>query len=258
MSDDRNILNLIRTICANGESGRLEVLAGAIQGELSFADGRLVDARVGHLTGFRAVNAVAAIRDARFSFDPNFTPLASSSITASERVVLKQFFGIETMATDEYLEPAAVRGTEEAAPVTTAIPIADTPDEVTIVSSNVTNAEIPIPPPPASRSPYRTAFAVAALVIIAVYLAATAVFMYRSAQRSAPAVVASSVESSTRSAAVQQSAPVVVNSTPAQPVATAPAPVKGEQKTVNPAHDVSGKWNVINTIESTSYTALRT
>src|SRR6185503_18744373 len=84
MSDDGDILNFIRTICANGESGRLEILAGSIQGELSFADGKLVDARFGHLTGFRAVNAVAAMRDARFSFDPTFTPLASSSITASE------------------------------------------------------------------------------------------------------------------------------------------------------------------------------
>src|SRR5215208_3884180 len=105
MSDDRNILNLIHTICANGESGRLEILAGAIQGELSFSAGKLVDARVGHLTGFRAINAVAAMRDARFSFDPTFAPLGSSSITASERVVLKQFFGIEAAAPSEYLEP---------------------------------------------------------------------------------------------------------------------------------------------------------
>jgi len=90
------ILNLIHQITANRDGGRLEILAGAIQGGLSFADGKLVDARVGHLTGFRAVNAAVAMRDARFSFDPSFAPLASSSITASERVVLKQFFGIET------------------------------------------------------------------------------------------------------------------------------------------------------------------
>src|SRR5215212_9476615 len=104
MSD---ILNLIHQITANGESGRLEILAGAIQGELSFANGKLVDARVGHLNGFRAINAVVAMRDARFSFDPSFTPLASSSITASERVVLKQFFGIETAAASDYMDPVA-------------------------------------------------------------------------------------------------------------------------------------------------------
>ena len=44
MSEDRNILNFIRNLCANGESGRLEILAGAVQGELSFAEGKLVDA----------------------------------------------------------------------------------------------------------------------------------------------------------------------------------------------------------------------
>src|SRR6188768_183003 len=116
MSDDRNILNFIHTICANGESGRLEILAGAIQGELSFAYGKLVDARFGHLTGFRAINAVAAMQDARFSFDSAFTPIGSSLITASERVVLKQFFGIETVATHEYLDPVGANWPEEVAP----------------------------------------------------------------------------------------------------------------------------------------------
>src|SRR5215213_4485256 len=135
MSD---ILNLIHQITANRDSGRLEILAGAIQGELSFADGKLIDARLGHLTGFRAVNAVAAMRDARFSFDPAFAPLASSSITASERVVLKQFFGIETAATSEYLQPVVADWPEEAAPAT----LADAPEEVTIVRSDVKSDEI--------------------------------------------------------------------------------------------------------------------
>ncbi|HKG47344.1 MAG TPA: DUF4388 domain-containing protein [Pyrinomonadaceae bacterium] len=257
MSDDRNILNFIRTICANGESGRLEILAGAIQGELSFADGKLVDARVGHLTGFRAINAVAAMRDARFSFDPAFTPLGSSSITASERVVLKQFFGIDTAATSEYFEPAPVSWPEEAAPVATAASVADTPDEVTIVSSNVATAEVPTPLPSPSRSPYRTALAVAALVILAAYVAAAAVFLYRSAQRSAPAVVAG-VETSSRPAAAQQSELVAVNSTPAQPVSAPAAPVKREEKPITTTlRDLSGKWNIINTIDATSYTAFK-
>lgn len=111
----RNILELIRSISEQGESGRLEILAGAIQGELSFQDGKLVDARVGHLTGFRAINAAASMRDARVSFDPAFAPLASGGITPSERVVLKQFFGIET--TDAALEPAVMSWPEEAAAI---------------------------------------------------------------------------------------------------------------------------------------------
>jgi len=174
MSDDRKILDSIRSICANGESGRLEILAGSIQGELSFADGKLVDARVGHLTGFRAVNAVAAMREARFSFDPTFAPLASGSITASERVVLKQFFGIETATTSEYLDPATVSWPEEAAPVEI---IPDAVDEVTLVRNNVTNAdvasaELSTPPPPAARFSYRTALAFALLAIVVTAAAA--------------------------------------------------------------------------------------
>src|SRR6185369_6259706 len=136
------ILNFIRNLCANGESGRLEILAGAIQGELSFAEGKLVDARFGHMTGFPAVNAVVGMRDARFSFDPSFAPLTSSSITASERVVLKQFFGIDTAATNEYLDPVATvpdvvdNGVDEVTMV----------DEVTVVRSDMTSTDIPTPP----------------------------------------------------------------------------------------------------------------
>ena len=250
MSDDRNILDFIRTICANGESGRLEILAGSIQGELSFAEGKLVDARVGHLTGFRAINAVAAMRDARFSFDPTFAPLASSSITASERVVLKQFFGIDTAATNEYLNPVAVEWPAEAAPVT---PVADEADEVTIVSSNVASAEIPAPLPHAPRFSHRTAVVFAALAIAV--LAAAAVLIYRFRQPRAAAVVAS-VESPSRPVQAQQPALVVVDSTPTRSV-PAPAPVKEDAKPRNTRRDLSGKWNIVNVIETTSYTSFK-
>jgi len=254
MSDDRNILNFIRTICANGESGRLEILAGAIQGELSFANGKLVDARFGHLTGFRAVNAVAAMRDARFSFDPTFAPLASSSITASERVVLKQFFGIDTAATHEYLDPVGVSWPEEVAPAAT---IPDATDEVTIVGSHVVSTDAPNPLPHVAHSSsrparYRPALAFAVLAIA--LLAAGALLIYRFYQRG-PAAVVASAESPSRPAPVQQQQqpePVAVNSTPARSV-PAPAPVKEDKKPVNTAQDLSGKWNIVNIVETTSY-----
>jgi hypothetical protein len=236
MSDDRNILNFIRSICANGESGRLEILAGAIQGELSFAQGKLVDARFGHLTGFPAVNAVAALRDARFSFDPAFAPLASSSITASERVVLKQFFGIETAATREYIEP-----------VTT---VPDEVEEVTIVRNDAPSAVIPtpppLPPPPAARFSYRTALAVAVLVMAV--MAAVAIFMNRSQEPASSSVVAS-VESPSQPAPVQQ---------PAAPAAQpAPAPVKESKKPLSAVRDLSGKWTVVNSIDTTAYQSFK-
>ena len=214
MSDNGNILKFIHSICANGESGRLEILAGAIQGELSFAEGKLVDARFGHLSGFRAVNAIAAMQHARFSFDPAFTPIASDSITASERVVLKQFFGIETAATGEYLEPVAADR-----PVEKAVPLATVPDEVediTIVRSDVPSAAIPtppLPPPHAARFSYRTALALAVLVMAV--MAAVAIFMNRSQEPASSSVVAST-ESPSQSVPIQQ---------PESPAAQ-PVPVK--------------------------------
>jgi hypothetical protein len=221
MSEDRNILDFIRNLCANGESGRLEILAGAIQGELSFAEGKLVDARFGNLAGFPAVNAVVATRDARFSFDPAFAPLASSSIRASERVVLKQFFGIETATTSEYREPVGVEWPEEATPVTN---ISEAADEVTVVSSHVASAEIPTPLPHPSRFPYPRAVAFAAVVIA--LIAGGALFMYKFKRPAAPAVVAS-----------------------AEPPSTTPATSAVPATTRN----LSGKWNIVNTVETTSY-----
>jgi len=236
MSDERNILNFIQAICANGESGRLEILAGAIQGELSFAYGKLVDARFGHLTGFRAVNAVAALRDVRFSFDPAFAPLAASSITASERVVLKQFFGIETAATSEYVQPVAVK---ESTPVVT---VPDEVEEITIVKSDVPSIPAAPAPPHGARFSYRTALALAVLVMAV--MAAVAIFMNRSQAPSSSSVVAST-ESPSQPAPVQQ---------PATPAAQpAPASVKESKKPISAVRDLSGKWSVVNSIDTTAY-----
>jgi len=235
MSDDRNILNFIQSICANGESGRLEILAGAIQGELSFAYGKLVDARFGHLTGFPAVNAVAALRDARFSFDPAFAPLASSSITASERVVLKQFFGIETAATSEYIDPVATLPDE-------------VEEEVTIVRSDVPSIPAaPLPPPPhAARFSYRTALALAVLVMAV--MAAVAIFMNRSHEPASSSLVAST-EAPSQSAPIQQP-----KSPAAQP---APAPVKESKKPISTVRDLSGKWTVVNSVDTTAFRSFK-
>jgi hypothetical protein len=240
MSDNSNILNFIHTICANGESGRLEILAGAVQGELSFAEGKLVDARFGHLTGFRAVNAIAAMQDARFSFDPAFAPIASGSITASERVVLKQFFGIETAATGEYLEPVAFdRPVEEAAPLAT---VPDEVEDITIVRSDVPRPSVPAPPPQASRFSYRTALASAVLAMVVI--AAVAIFIDRFHESGSSQVVAS-VESPSRPAPVQQ--PESHVSTPA------PAAVKESKKPLNTTRDLSGKWTILNSVDTTAY-----
>src|SRR5215210_355350 len=113
---DQGILDVIRTLSTNGESGKLEMRTGRTDGVFFFRNGQLVDARVGNLTGFQAMNAAASVRDASFSFDPSVRPPSFSSIKPNERIVLKQFFGIDTVAHEER-------------------PSADDVDEVTLVAS---------------------------------------------------------------------------------------------------------------------------
>jgi hypothetical protein len=95
------ILEVIKSITSNHESGRLEIVSSATRGTLLFNEGKLVDARLGSLSGFQAVNAATALRDVQVSFD-HVTPASHlSSITPSERVVLQRFFGIETAEMEE-------------------------------------------------------------------------------------------------------------------------------------------------------------
>ena len=221
------ILETIATLSANGETGRLDIFAGAIEGALLFKNGKLVDARVGHLTGFQAVNALASMRDARFHFDPSVAVPGFSPITSTERHVLKQFFGIETYEANDYA----------AAPV-----IAGEVDEATVIKSDVTSAPIappPVPHRPRSRAPYLIAFAISVLVVA---LASAAVFLRsRYRELSAPEPVATNTESV---------------SAPASPV---PAPVSAPtettvaENTTPPARDLTGKWNVVNTVHTTGY-----
>ena len=104
------ILEVVNSITANQESGRLEIVSNGTRGTLLFNEGKLVDAILGSLSGFQAVNAAVALRDVQVSFDhvppaPHFT-----SITPSERVVLKRFFGIEAAEMTEHgCTPRSIR-----------------------------------------------------------------------------------------------------------------------------------------------------
>ncbi|HEX6731412.1 MAG TPA: DUF4388 domain-containing protein [Pyrinomonadaceae bacterium] len=91
------LLDVIRIIAFHGETGRLQMTAGSTQGVFFFKDGSLVDARLGALTGFQAINVAVSMGEAHFGFEPSNTPTFSSSITATERTILKQFFDIETV-----------------------------------------------------------------------------------------------------------------------------------------------------------------
>ena len=160
------ILDVIKILSANGANGRLDIIAGTMEGAVFFKDGQLVDARVGHLTGFPAINAVASIRDARFNFDPTAIPPVASSITPSERIVLKQFFGVETMDRNE------------------------APDEVTIETSRIPVETLPPPAPEAAPSNtfFRGALVFALLFIVIAVAAVALRNKYR--ERALPASVA--------------------------------------------------------------------
>src|SRR5688572_9074195 len=133
--DDQGILDVIRVLSSNEESGRLQLTSGTMEGEVYFDRGKLVDARMGELTGFRAINAAAALRNGIFTFDPSAAPPPVSSITPNERTVLKQFFGIETVDPHEYSYEEELIGDE-------------VDEEVTLVRGSAPAHEAPPPSAP--------------------------------------------------------------------------------------------------------------
>ena len=223
------ILDVIKILSTNRESGKLEISAGKTGGAFFFKNGQLVDARVGDLTGFRAVNAVASMRDVRFTFDPSIYPPAVSSITPNERVVLKQFFGIETIDASTY------------------------EDEVTIETQRLPLPVIPEPVPdtrPSKSLLYRGGLVLAMLFILIAVAAVALRNKYRERERAmAPAVATSQ--------------PVVDEPTVSQPAVSQPTvsqPAVSQPRVTQPAvaqpvvvKDLTGKWNVVNSIQKTSY-----
>jgi len=97
----QGILDLIKSIASNRESGRLEINSSGAQGALLFTDGKLVDARLGSLEGFQAVNAAVSLPGAQFGFVHATYPPHSGTIGPNERLVLSRFFGIEAAEIDE-------------------------------------------------------------------------------------------------------------------------------------------------------------
>lgn len=239
------ILEVINTLSAQGESGRLDIVAGTTEGELLFKSGKLVDARMGHLTGFQAINAVASMPAARFHFDPSAAVPTFSSIKPSERHVLRQFFGIETADEKDFVAPV----------------IANEVDEVTIIKSDVTAAPIATPAPSyraRSRAPYLIAFAITVLVV---GLASAAVFLRsRYRELSLPAPVATNIESASPTAPAkttveeQTTPPAPAKETVAEKtIPPTPTPAPLEAKTASTAQDLTGKWNVVNIVQTSAY-----
>src|SRR6185295_4593249 len=210
------ILEVVKSITSNQESGRLEIVSSGARGTLLFTEGKLVDARLGSLSGFPAVNAAVALRDVQVSFD-HVTPASHlSSITQSERVVLKRFFGIEAAETEE--------------PAGTAEPDWNPAPEPVVPLNQAATI------PPAFFSVPRLALCLVLLIGLAVGAVALR-SRFKTPQPSAP--VATVVES--------QPSPVTERQPEVKQVATEP------EKPAAKVQDLTGEWQVINTVQTTAY-----
>lgn len=250
----QGILEIVALISAKRASGRLTIVTGTTEGELLFSEGNLVDARLGHLTGFQAVNALTALHEAQVEFDPSISTPVGSSITSSERVVLKEFFGID--AVDSNQQPAPVVDEEE--------------DERTLITSKVPNAETepPLRPRPRYRARrprlnYRVVFAISVFIVALSLAAAAWLLKQESYEQNSPAPVATTSESAPLSNAAA-SEPAPVSSAPTTP-ASLPAPTAAPTSKSVPDsestatnddktdRDLTGNWNLVNTVHNSSY-----
>ena len=217
------ILEVINCITSNHQSGRLEIVSSGTRGTLLFKEGKLVDARLGSLSGFQAVNAAVALRDVQVSFD-HVTPAPHvSGITPSERIVMKRFFGIEAAEMEE--------------PATTAAPEIDwnpAPEPVVPLNeaATISIALFSVP-----------RLAVCLVVLIGLAVGAVALrSRFKAAQASAP--VATVVEP--QPSPVNEPQPEVAAEPAMKQVAAEP-----EKRAAN-VQDLTGEWQVINTVQQTA------
>ena len=143
------ILEVIKSITSNRESGRLDVSSFGTHGTLLFSDGKLIDARLESLSGFQAVNAAVSLRNVEISFD-HVAPVAhASTITPAEREVLLRFFGIETAemeAPADKVEPNWNTTPEQVVPLTEVeeIPLTEEIPPVDLADPPTVEAEPPL------------------------------------------------------------------------------------------------------------------
>jgi len=266
---DYEILDLIGVLTSQRASGRLQISTGMTGGALFFDRGQLVEAWLGKLTGFQAINALASVGGASYDFDPTIAPPAQSSITARERLLLKDYFGIDAidreqshdLAFDEVdsmpshavplasvedpdsasvLEPQSTTTPEGQYPETPHF-ISEADDEVTLVKpKRVVPRRLPLLHQAFTKSTLRPALL---FVLLTVLVAAAAVaLVYRSRKSDSAASVA----------------PPVQTASPTD-VSQAPTTEPQAQKTENTAAlpDLTGNWKVTNTVEQTSYEAYK-
>ena len=250
MRSVHGILDVIKNITSNHESGRLEIDACGTPGTFLFNEGKLVHASLGSLKGFPAVNAAVALRDVQFSFD-HVTPASHlSTISQSERVVLRRFFGIEAAEMEEAhhtVEPDWNPDPEPVVPLTAVEEIPQTDLESALFSRP------------------RVAAVLVLLLVLAVGAIALHSKLKEPQQSASAAAVVEAAPSSDRVAQPEvkpvavESPSVAVSKQPKTRVKIeSPAPVvstvrRESDERAAKVQDLTGEWHVINTVEKTGY-----
>ena len=260
---NRRLLDVIENISANRESGRLKIQVRTTMGHVFFKDGKLVDAQMGALTGFSAINAAASIPEADFSFDPSVQAPELSFITSNERVVLKQLFGIETVdpqAADHEINANVGElptTTIEAQPTDEVIhglteeegqSLNEDESEVPLVAPGDQAPKVqrmtsyPLPPPAPARSYGRSLYIAILLVLLG---AACITLLLKSDGHGLP----TSATDQSASAAMASALVADASDSTSQPL---PTDTAVEHKSSAP-QNLTGRWNVVNLVEKTSH-----
>lgn len=238
-----NILDIIKSITSLRETGRLEINAFGTYGTLLFHEGKLVDARLGSLSGFPAVNAAVALRDVEISFDHVEPASQASTIAPNERLILSRFFGIEVA---EKVEPQETHEPE--------IDWNPAPEPVVPLSQAGTI--------PFSFISSRLVVAVCLALLLGVAAGAIALRSKVQTLRQTASVVSTVEPETVPVPVVQEVAQEDVKQVADEPVTTT-RPVATERES-NLEHnaamepnatmqDLNGEWRVINTVEKTAY-----
>ena len=259
------ILELIRMLSSQGASGTLQINTGTTEGTISFDRGQIVDARLGKLTGFQAINTLAALPEATYNYDEAITPPAESRITPNERMLLKDFYGIEAgepnqsddIPLDSWLEddltPTPVialnnlmEDSESAVRYATDQPdepsLPDPSDEIleddqeaTLVRRRTADAEARRPLIPQRSARSFLGPMLFALLLVVLFGVAAIVLIQRF--HNSTASLGPTTETAVQTAS--------------------PAPESKYEESTSDIPDLSGNWKVINTVQQTAYEAYR-
>lgn len=251
---------LIERIRSNGESGMLQIGAAGNRGGLFFSNGKLVDAQLGSLSGFQAVNAVVSLPDAHFTFDPSISPPASSSISANERIILKRFFGFDTVEVDESGLTAGGEEVDWDLKPEPVVPLSEVPEFSE--PEEYPPVEVPLDPRGLSETPLDLSSAASQegpASIINSHVRSKRRFSILTRPRAAVSLallscfVIAAIALVPRLIRRQQVTPNANQVDSQANVSPAPVTTEGSRVEDMTAQNLTGEWNIVNTVDRSRY-----